>query len=1172
MTGPLCCALCGADLPAGAKFCPECAAPQARSCAACSSPLPANAKFCPECATPVGAGAAGEAARSSQSVSERRVTSVLFGDLVGFTTLSESRDQEDVRELLSRYFDACRTVMQRYGGTVEKFIGDAVMAVWGVPVAHEDDAERAVRAGLEIIDAVHALRDETGVPGLDMRVGIVTGEVAVTIGAVAQGMVAGDPVNTASRVQSVAAPGQVWVDETTRLLTHAAITFEDVGSYVLKGKADPVPLWAARAVVANRGGGQRADGLEAPHIGRAAELRLVKEVFHRSTESQSPNVLVVSADPGLGKSRLGWEFEKYIDGLTDSVRWLEGRCPAYGDGLAFHALAEAFRGRLQSRAEEDRDLGRLLEELLAEIVPDPSQRSWLHARTGVLLGLPGAGTYPREELFAAWVTVLEHLAAGASMVLLIDDAQHADDGLLDFLEFALTTRGLPLFVLLLTRPELLARRPTLAANPRVVTVHLQELSSVETQDLLDALVSGLPGPVRDELATRSEGVPLYAVETVRSLIDRDVVVPRAGRYAVAGADIDLTDLAAPASLQALVASRLDALPAEQRRVIDVASILGGSFAPDLLRVVRDSLGDGDGEQLDVILAALVRRQLLSVDTSSLSGEFGWYSFTQDVVRQVAYGMLARRDRREAHLAAVAALGDPPPAAALPVVAHHLLAAAETVPGTDEAETFRERALVALTAAGDWADELSAFGDAANHFQRAADLARADPARRADLLCRLTRSIGNTGDPAQDAAAEAVGTEAQRLFAELGDDDGQARAVGLTASLLSGHGHARKAEELVRPWWERYRQRTDADQAVLALALARVGIHVSGGGTSGIDEVALLGAKAAERLGDRPSLVRCLQGFHMGLDLAGYPELAGAVLAGNLAYAQRHQMARLTASLSTSHGSTQMVTDLAIARQANVSALHGHREIKNHNGIVVTTYNLAVIAFQRGAWSELDDLTADPDQLGFLAAVVDGFATLTRLARGQATAPVDTDAVTDDPTSHATLRVIEAIRTGVGGAQARGAALDAATELHSSMGIGEEFCTAYGVLTDALASLPVKDHEGLIHLLEVVPEDTRARLPLAMRGHTQRAAAIRDLAVTRPTTDVAAGLEAAVTAYREWGGTLYERRTQADLATVLDALDRHDEASALREQVREFYTEIGAHAWLADLDRVEAPSR
>ena len=504
------------------------------------------------------------------------------------------------------------------------------------------------------------------------------------------------------------------------------------------------------------------------------------------------------------------------------------------------------------------------------------------------------------------------------------------------------------------------------------------------------------------------------------------------------------------------------------------------------------------------------------------------------------------------------------------MAHHLLAAAETVPNTDEAVTLKDRALAALTAAGDWADQLSAFGDAASHFRRAADLASAAPALRADLLCRVTSSNVNAGDPGQAEAANTAGAEAQRLFAELGNDDGQARAVGLTARLLSLHGHARQAEELVRPWWERYRQRTDADQSVLELALARVGIHVAGGGMSGIDEVALLGAKAAERLGDRISLVRCLQGFHMGLDLGGYPELAGVVLAGNMAYTQRHEMARLTATLTTGHASMQMVTDLIIAREANVSALQGHRELKNHNGIVVTTYNLAVIAFQRGAWSELDALTADPDQLGFLAAVVDGFATLTRLARGQTTGPVDTDAVTDDPTSHATLRVIEAIRTGVGGAQARGAALDAVTELHSSLGMGEEFCTAYGLLTDALCA--VKDHEGLIHLLEVVPEDTRARLPLAMRGHTQRAAAIRDLAVTRPTTDVAAGLEAAVTAYREWGGTLYERRTQADLATVLDALDRHDEASALREQVREFYTEIGAHAWLADLDRVEAPSR
>ena len=207
-------------------------------------------------------------------MAERRVTSVLFGDLVGFTTLSESRDSEDVRELLSRYFDLCRTVIGRYGGTVEKFIGDAVMAVWGVPTAHEDDAERAVRAGLEIVESIAAMGADLQAPHLAMRVGVVTGEVAVTLGATGQGMVAGDAVNTASRVQSAATPGRVWVDETTRSLSSAAISFTDVGEHALKGKAEPAPLWEAGAVVAAVGGGQRVDGLEAPLTGRDRELRL----------------------------------------------------------------------------------------------------------------------------------------------------------------------------------------------------------------------------------------------------------------------------------------------------------------------------------------------------------------------------------------------------------------------------------------------------------------------------------------------------------------------------------------------------------------------------------------------------------------------------------------------------------------------------------------------------------------------------------------------------------------------------------------------------------------------------------------------------------------------------------------------------------------------------------
>jgi class 3 adenylate cyclase len=272
-----------------------------------------------ECGTPAAAPAA--PVDGTTPVASRRVTSILFGDLVNFTVLSESRDTEDVRELLARYFDESRRIVERYGGTVEKFIGDAVMAVWGVPTSQEDDAERAVRAGLELVAAVAEFGEEVGAPDLAMRVGVVTGEVAVTVGATQQGMVAGDPVNTAARVQGAAAPGQVWVDETTRLLTSAAISYVDVGSHPLKGKAEPVPLWSVRAVVAAVGGAQRADGLEAPLVGRDRELRLVKELFHRSEESRRPSLLVVEGEAGVGKSRLGWEFEKYIDGLTTTVRW-----------------------------------------------------------------------------------------------------------------------------------------------------------------------------------------------------------------------------------------------------------------------------------------------------------------------------------------------------------------------------------------------------------------------------------------------------------------------------------------------------------------------------------------------------------------------------------------------------------------------------------------------------------------------------------------------------------------------------------------------------------------------------------------------------------------------------------------------------------------------------------
>jgi class 3 adenylate cyclase len=375
----------------------ECGAP-AVVCPACGEPAAPSNRFCRACGQALAGTAPGTAAAralpvtAAGPVAERRVCSVLFCDVVGFTPLSESRDPEAVRELLSRYFDRARTVIGRYGGVVEKFIGDAVMAVWGTPVAAEGDAERAARAALDLVAAVAELGVEAGVPDLAARAGVVTGEVAVTLGAAQEGMVAGDAVNTASRVQAAAGPGTVLVDGATQRLADSAIGFADAGEHALKGKTDPVRLWRATRVLAGVGGSQRVDGLEAPLTGRDAELRTVRDLFHATAERRVPRLVLVAGPAGVGKSRLGWEFEKYIDGLTVQVWWHRGRCLSYGDGVAFWALAEIVRQRL-GIAEEDpgEAAAARLTAGLEEFLPDSAERAYVGVRLGRLLGVPVEG-------------------------------------------------------------------------------------------------------------------------------------------------------------------------------------------------------------------------------------------------------------------------------------------------------------------------------------------------------------------------------------------------------------------------------------------------------------------------------------------------------------------------------------------------------------------------------------------------------------------------------------------------------------------------------------------------------------------------------------------------------------------------------------------------------------
>src|SRR5712691_1128422 len=295
------CSNCGTENATSAKFCKGCGASLSRVCSSCGASNDSDAHFCSACGAALVAAAT--AVPVATPAAERRLVSVLFADLVGFTTLSETRDSEEVRELLSRYFDTCRRLIELYGGTVEKFIGDAVMAVWGTPVATEDDAERAVRAALELVAAVSTLGQEVNAENLRARAGVLTGEAAVTIGATAEGMVAGDLVNTASRVQSVAEPGQVYVGDATRRSTEQTVVYVGAGSFELKGKEGLTTLWRAQRVVSGRQGSLKSQGLEAPFVGRDRELQQIKDLFHASADEKKAQLVSVTGIAGIGKSR-----------------------------------------------------------------------------------------------------------------------------------------------------------------------------------------------------------------------------------------------------------------------------------------------------------------------------------------------------------------------------------------------------------------------------------------------------------------------------------------------------------------------------------------------------------------------------------------------------------------------------------------------------------------------------------------------------------------------------------------------------------------------------------------------------------------------------------------------------------------------------------------------------
>jgi class 3 adenylate cyclase len=714
------CAQCGFENAPGRKFCGGCGSPLALTCATCGAANEPGTRFCGECGSALTADAP---AAAPSPAAERRLVSVLFADLVGFTPLSESRDPEEVRELLSRYFDRCRKLIEIYGGTVEKFIGDAVMAVWGTPVAQEDDAERAVRTALDLVAAVAALGEEIGAD-LKARAGVLTGEAAVTLNASSEGMVAGDLVNTAARIQSAAEPGTVLVGEATKRASDAAIAYEEAGSFELKGKAEPLPLYRAVRIMSVRGGALRAGELEPPFVGRLRELNLVKELFHATAEDRKAHLVSLVGIGGIGKSRLAWEFEKYLDGVADTAYWHRGRCLAYGDGVAYWALAEMVRMRaLISEEDSADDALAKLAAMLEEWLPEPDERAWVEPRLQQLLCLCDPEPDERQNLFSAWRLFFERLAARGPVVLVFEDLQWADGSLLDFVDHLLDwSRAHPIFVLALARPEIAEKRPGFGAGG--TTLSLEPLSERAMGELLDGFVPGLPDDLRAQILERAEGVPLYAVETVRMLLDRGLLARDGEVYRPTG-PIEALDV--PETLHALIAARIDGLSSEERSLLQDAAVLGKSFTKPGLA----ALGSLEDTTLDRVLTSLVRKEVLSVQADPRSPERGQYAFVQDLLKRIAYDTLSRPERKARHLAAAAHLERTAAAVEgelVEVIAAHYLDAYEAAPDADDAPALRAKAGEHLALAGERAASLAASEEAQRYFAKAAALAEDDLVR------------------------------------------------------------------------------------------------------------------------------------------------------------------------------------------------------------------------------------------------------------------------------------------------------------------------------------------------------------------------------------------------------------------------------------------------------------
>jgi class 3 adenylate cyclase/tetratricopeptide (TPR) repeat protein len=735
---------------------------------------------------------------------ERKVVSILCVDLVGFVARSDQADPEDIRTALRPYYTSVRRELARWGGTVEKFIGDAVMAAFGAPVAHEDDAERAVRAALRVIQAVQELNAVE--PGLELalRAAVTTGEAVVARGArtvEGEGIATGDVVNTAARLQALAPVGSVVVDETTYRTTRHLVDYEALAPVSVKEQVAPIRVWQARAARA-RYGADPAEATPSPFIGRTHELALLKALYARATREGSVQLVTVAGEPGVGKSRLVREFRAFVDWQPELARWRQGRCLPYGEGIAFWALGEIVKSQAEIlESDGPHEASDKLAAAIGAIIEDPAERDWLTSRLALLVGAsaPGVGSVAeRSESFAAWRRFLEAVAADRPLVLVFEDVHWAGAALLEFVEYLVDwATGLPSLVVCTTRPELFERHPGWGGGKRdSTTISLAPLSREETSRLIAAHLPGaeLPGETQIALLERAGGNPLYAGEFARMLADRGIVERRGETMQVAaGADIPI-----PETVQAVIAARLDTLPAERKALLHDAAVVGTVFWTGALAFMSGL----DEHAVEQGLRTVARKELVRpVRNSSVKGE-AEYSFRHLLIRDVAYQQIPRAARVRKHQTAAAWIerlaGDRVTDHA-DILAHHYgqaLQLAKAAGLDDDTHELEVRVRRFLVMAGDRALEFDAR-KAEAFYRQALTLSPPRHPERAGLL----------GKTAEAALVGGRLSEAQRDFEEaIVEFRAQGDSLGVGEAMV----------RLARTYW--FRGETDRKRALLTQAI------------------------------------------------------------------------------------------------------------------------------------------------------------------------------------------------------------------------------------------------------------------------------------------------------------------------------------------------------------------